>query len=173
MTDNETLNLSDKLKQIDFDLRSYPDTTDQTHHKNPHQLGDSSSIIVWANHEGLDVVFPEWNELQLDIDNEADYERFLRVIPIVSNYFTVEKCVETLSRSGLPKRHITLTLAKDVSNPLLRIALQACLGSDGMREFLSLVFYEKGDSRSTLFFEKRGELQTKQQGTLDEISPPF
>jgi hypothetical protein len=46
------------------------------------------------------------------------------------------------SRSGLPKRHITVTLVDPVSQ-IERLALQAMLGSDRVRELLGYVQHQE------------------------------
>ena len=58
------------------------------------------------------------------------------------------------SRSGYPHRHVILRANRDLSPPE-RIALQACMGSDLVREFLSLMRY-MGGGEATTFFEDPG-----------------
>lgn len=54
------------------------------------------------------------------------------------------------SRSGLPHRHVILRANCDLS-PAERIALQACLGSDLVREFLSFLRYIQGGEGTTFY----------------------
>ena len=57
------------------------------------------------------------------------------------------------SRSGLPKRHITVTLDQPITN-YQRLALQVMLGSDRVREFLGYIQEKQGDPTPILFIEK-------------------
>lgn len=102
---------------------------------------------------GLIAVHPmEW-ELQIDLDTEEDFERF------VKRYIMLEKYIscyyeEKPSKSGLPHRHITVTM-NDVTceSHWKRIALQAALGSDGNREMFNCIRTLNGDSAPSVFFE--------------------
>jgi hypothetical protein len=114
----------------------------------------SARAEIEAKELGLDVVYPAPNQLQIDIDSEADYETFIEVNYVLKNFIGVTHYEEKPSRSGWPKKHITLTLDRDVTN-LERILLQACLGSDGTREFLSYVQEINKDPHPTLFLEKK------------------
>ena len=64
---------------------------------------------------------------------------------MISPTFVVEQITE--------KAQEDVNLPCDVAN-VERIALQAVLGSDRMREFLSLYRHLNGDTDPTLFFEK-------------------
>lgn len=105
--------------------------------------------------EGFQVVFPQPNELQIDIDSEEQREKFLRLFEALNRnsgglQFTVTK--DTPSRSGLPKRHLTLSCSRDM-DAVMRIALQASLGSDPMRELLSFCRHLQGDPNPSIFVE--------------------
>jgi hypothetical protein len=115
---------------------------------------NSQRAIEQAKAEKLDVVFPEKNQLQLDIDNDTAYAVYKAHYDIVDGYWGIEYANEQPSRSGTPgKKHITVTLTVEVSNKD-RIALQAFLGSDLKREVLSFIQEEDGDPHPTLFLEK-------------------
>lgn len=100
------------------------------------------------------LVFPKDNELQLDIDDDAAYAAFERVYELL-NDMSRGLCsyTSTPSKSGLPKRHVTVTLPFEV-DAAARITLQACLGSDGKRELLGWRRLLAGDLTPTLFIEK-------------------
>lgn len=115
---------------------------------------DSECAIQEAKDNNLDVVFPKPNELQVDIDSDAAYERYCGVLDHMLHHFPFVTESITPSRSGYPKRHIVLTLRKPVTD-VQRIALQAILGSDPVRELLSLKRIENGDPHPTLFLEKK------------------
>lgn len=103
--------------------------------------------------EGFTIVYPEPNELQIDIDNSEQKRHFEKVwnlidIAIPNAYFE-----SSVSQSGRGV-HITVTLPFDVSN-IERIAFQAALGSDPVRELLSIYRYSRDDEYPTLFVERK------------------
>lgn len=106
--------------------------------------------------EGWKIVVPADNELQIDIDCEEDEKLFLRNFSVLFDYLTEgnPSYVTTPSPSGEPfHSHITVTLPFAVT-PWQRIALQASLGSDRMRELLSSVRVIHGHEPATIFKEK-------------------
>lgn len=115
---------------------------------------NSDRAVQEANDNNLAVVYPTSNEIQLDLDTETAYETYQTVLPIVSKHYGIVDIRENASRSGLPKRHVTVTVDKTLTN-FERIALQACLGSDRIREILSVIQERNGDPHPTLFLEKK------------------
>ena len=107
-----------------------------------------------AKEGNLDIVFPKSNELQIDIDNEHSYQVFKNQIVILRKYISVTNIEEHESKGGLPGRHITVTLFKDVTM-IERLALQAMLGSDRIRELLGYIRYDRKEPRPTCFFERK------------------
>jgi|SRR5271154_2683860 len=106
---------------------------------------------------GLEVVLPERNQLQIDIDNEQGYNVYSKNIDrFMAHILQLADVAEVkTSKSGDPHRkHITLTLDTPEINPETRILYQLMLGSDPVREFLSYVRWVNGDPTPTLFFEK-------------------
>jgi len=123
---------------------------------------NSRRAIDIAKTQGLDVVLPEANQLQIDIDDEAALKVYEAHYDIVDSYWGIEHTKVTPSKSGLPgKSHITVTLSQKISNKD-RIALQTFLGSDRKREILSYIQEENGDAHPTLFLEKKREKQTEE-----------
>ena len=106
---------------------------------------------------GLEVVLPQDDQLQIDIDDEAAYAVYLGNRQRYEIHFLdnpIKFAEEKPSRSGEPgKKHITVTLTEPVSNEK-RILLQALLGSDPVREMLSYVRLANDDDYPTLFMEK-------------------
>ena len=114
--------------------------------------------IAKVTAEGKRVVIPSAYELQLDIDSEEQYAVFLRSAEVVlRNWADSVEIEEHPSSSGLPRRHITLTLPFEVG-PWQRIALQAALGSDPVRELLSATRLLRGDDYPTLFVEAQPQV---------------
>lgn len=111
-----------------------------------------------AKLQGLDIVLPNANELQIDIDNEDDHELFhrnLEKFELHVGYTTIVR--DEPSKSGDPeKRHITLRMEDDI-DPKDRILYQLFLGSDRKRELLSYIRYINDDENPTLFYEKKPE----------------
>jgi hypothetical protein len=121
-----------------------------------YELGDPNSAraLKEAEENNLVVVFPGESELQLDLDTEHAFNIYLELKPIIERYYGIEKEKITPSRSGLPKRHVTVTLYTKLTS-YERIALQAILGSDRVRELLSAIQEMQGDQHPTLFLENR------------------
>jgi len=117
-------------------------------------LPSNKLAIEKAASDGLLVVYPTENELQIDIDNEQSYLFFLRQKNILNRFVRIESFDVRPSKSGLPRRHITVRLQTPVT-VLERLCLQACMGSDRIREVLGYVRYKTNDPTPTLFFEKK------------------
>ncbi len=106
---------------------------------------------------GLRVVFPEANQLFIDIDSDEDFEIYEQNLAIAREEELLEgkQIRESVkaSKSGLPNRHITLTFERNF-DAVTRVAWQALLGSDRKHELLSMVAYARGNKSPTMFFEK-------------------
>lgn len=107
---------------------------------------------VTAASVGCYVEEPLENELQLDIDDERDMELVERGIKILNQQgFAAKMGRVTASMSG--NKHARVVFPRSLSS-LERVALQACLGSDRVRETLSMVRILRGlDRPATVFFE--------------------
>lgn len=98
--------------------------------------------------------------MQIDIDTEEQYTIFVEMSAcLIRNWQAISPAPqptveEHLSRSGYPRRHITVTLPFNVE-PWQRVAFQAAMGSDPFRELLSCVRLLRGDDKPTLFVEKK------------------
>lgn len=117
------------------------------------ELVFSKEYIAFQETNGLRCVLPADNEIQIDIDTEADYERWRNASQIFFRYREPISVIEKPSLSGLPRRHITVTLPYAIT-VWERIALQASLGSDHIREILSCLQYMEGDPNPCLLTEK-------------------
>jgi hypothetical protein len=119
------------------------------------QNNTSLKAIIEAKGKGHICVFPGTQDIQLDIDDEPGYKVYLAHKKVLEKNWGILQEVIRPSKSGKPgKKHITLTLKMALS-PLERITLQACMGSDRMRELLSLVQLNAKDQNPTLFFERK------------------
>ena len=105
-----------------------------------------------ALERGQQVVLPGDFDLFIDIDSEMDYQFLLNRLEDLKTHkeITITMVGITESQSGLPHRHVYLRSSQAMS-PLARIALQASLGSDRVREFLSILRIYKGGPGTTFF----------------------
>lgn len=116
----------------------------------------SETAIAEAAENGTRVVFPEARQLFIDIDSDEAYNHYLSMLAFVRRLFSLAERRETPSKEGWPHAHIVLDTERDLT-PIERIALQAILGSDPKREFLSFNRIENDDPHPTLFFERKEE----------------
>lgn len=114
--------------------------------------------LLRAAEEGLVLVLPLANQLQLDIDTEETYWHFLAAYEILKREVAVEythtalEMIETRSKSG--NRHITITLPFNLDS-WQRIAWQGALGSDRFRELYSCIRTLRKHPHPTIFAEKK------------------
>lgn len=109
--------------------------------------------IAQAELDGFTVVKGNSTTLLLDLDTDAACEQFSRVLPTVLQYFDVIGREEWKSKSG--NRHVKLTLGTELA-PYARYALQAALGSDGVKEALTCIRYQYGcEDDSCLLFKPK------------------
>lgn len=106
--------------------------------------------IATAEAAGLEVVKASGNTLLLDLDTDAAYEQYLRVLPTVEQYFGVVVGEEWRSKGG--NRHVRLRFVNEYE-PYVRYALQAALGSDGVKEVLTLIRERNGCEAASILFK--------------------
>jgi hypothetical protein len=88
---------------------------------------------------GLVPVHPEPDELQLDIDDRDDMRVAVDMLAVLEGNGVPARVIKTTrSKSGNAHVYIKLEWPEGL-DPVTRIALQACLGSDRKRELLSLL----------------------------------
>lgn len=101
---------------------------------------------AWTGGGGR-VVYPAADELQIDIDSVTQLSAFERVWPLLAERGYT--CYREPSRSELPeKMHITVTCPHPLE-PWQRLAMQAALGSDPVREMLGCLRLMRGDENPT------------------------
>ena len=146
----------------------------------PHQTAELRYELAFPNSQraideakklNLDVVFPADNQLQLDIDNDESMAQFEKLRDVIEHYWGIGNVETHPSKSGLPKRHVTVTMQSKL-DVLDRILIQACLGSDRTRELLSYLQVRNGDKHPVLFLELKSEASLKQLalGTSDILT---
>lgn len=105
-----------------------------------------------AARRGLIVVFPEDNQLQIDIDSEEQYEEFNRRFASFDFFYKAQITV-TPSASGLPNRHVTITHPTETFETVERMMWQAALNDDPVRVFLNALRHADGQENPCRFFE--------------------
>ena len=93
--------------------------------------------------------------LQMDIDTEEDFKRWEENSPEILRRLKLKSSPKiTVSKGGLPHRHITITLDEPM-DIWARIALQVILGSDFKRELFNSFRVLDGIEYPVLFFEPK------------------
>lgn len=106
-----------------------------------------------AKERGLMVVFPEANQLQIDIDSEEQFSEFERRWWAFKTQWNVSR-EDKVSASGLPNRHVYLTFRDRVFSEEERIMWQAALNDDPLRVFLNAMRLAYGVKNPSRLFEK-------------------
>jgi len=116
----------------------------------------TKTVLERAKKEGLKVVYPGPHDLQIDIDSSANFRTFGDHLSILSKYLDIDKVLITGSLSGeVGHYHVTITSKSRYFSVSERICLQALLGSDLKREVLGFIMTKNGESKPTLFLEKK------------------
>lgn len=120
---------------------------------------DPKSSYTVRPPEGFEIIYPKDNQLFLDLDSEYAFKFFLNqwrvFFPWVKKQFLNEPTYEiTTSKSG--NRHVIVNLPFQVRDEE-RIAWQATLGSDLMKELFSIMATWTDDPFPTLLFERQPE----------------
>lgn len=113
------------------------------------------AAIAAATAKGCVVVEPAPNEIFIDIDDEPSATHCIAGINRIKSRIKDLDYRQAPSPSGAPGRfHIVVTVPDRMFTQFERIAWQAALGSDRMRELNSLIDILDGDPLPTIFFEK-------------------
>lgn len=130
---------------------------------------DPSDAARGAQARGNVIVYPEDNELFIDIDSEQHFNTFRECWAIFKQHCASAEYIERSSPSGEKFHYHVVVKLPFMVDATERIAMQAALGSDPKREILSLVrLLLKGDTKATLFYEKPAKTPL---GVLEEM--PF
>jgi len=144
--DKLTINSSARFEKIDEDAL-HDEFIDYDFDENCEEV---------ARQRGCIVVIPAANQLQLDLDTEEAYRHFQRRYnELYGNTGYNMRAEATVSASGLPHRHVTITAKDHVFEPWERFAMQMLLGSDMIRETLNVYRHLAGVENPTRLFEKK------------------
>jgi hypothetical protein len=112
------------------------------------------NVFEIAVEKKLKVILPKPNEIFIDIDSDSQYADFItQKNEFIDNVGGIERVIAYPSKSGLPHRHIIITLNKDYT-PLEQIALCYFFGSDTTRNDLAVYQAIEGLPTPICFFEK-------------------
>lgn len=128
---------------------------------------DREDTLKFAEDNGLKLVIPDENELQLDIDTEEQYQQFNKVYGSLQIAFNDRATIvwDKPSKSGLPKRHIIVKLPWNLPVEC-RVALQAALGSDPIREINNVRRIMNQDIYPVALFEKQVTFTDKERENI-------
>lgn len=114
---------------------------------------DTQGVIERAVAQGLKVIYPVDDELQIDIDDDASGAHFEEIWPMFAN-IVGGAYVKSMgfSKSGPPKRHIVVKMPYAVDETE-RLLLQTILGSDARRELFGYRRVKNGITPVTIFIE--------------------
>jgi hypothetical protein len=102
--------------------------------------------------EDFIIVVADAYTIQVDLDTEDDLRHFDKHIKILEPQLAIENVIYTRSKSD--RWHVTIK-SKQSWNDLSRVAIQACLGSDRMRETLNIKNVLQGKENAILFIERK------------------
>lgn len=108
--------------------------------------------------KGLQCILPHPSMLFIDIDDAESRVRLSKaLVTLQTTHPEIRIVREGPSQSGAPGRcHVVVDIGRPVVSELERVALQAILGSDPVREALSWMHLQQGTTNVSRFFEKMG-----------------
>lgn len=108
--------------------------------------------VAEAIKEGYEVIWGNDHTLLIDLDSIAAMDCFEEVLPTVLELFPVKQIYRWISKSN--NRHVMIEL--DVKLPWeVRYALEAALGSDGVRTALAIRQMENGCKEASVLFRRK------------------
>lgn len=135
------------------DLDSFPQETSMEFTKSTERGSDVNSnqpeAIANAEAAGQTVVFSDSQTILLDLDNADSQFMYERVLPIIQRHIPITEDERWASKSG--NLHVKLILAEPL--PVMeRILIQSALGSDPVREFLTMLRVQEGNPNPSMLF---------------------
>lgn len=112
--------------------------------ENAQQLAESRNQVI---------VFPANNELQIDIDNQAQHEHVMANIQELQDLLGITKVTTKPSKTS-GHYHLYVTLNREINEGERQLA-QAALGDDPVRVKLNYKRFLAGDMKSTRLFENK------------------
>lgn len=100
---------------------------------------------------GMTALFPAANELQLDIDDDLSWQHFLKVRYLLEQEGVLVRGSTQVLASKSGNRHV-IVRTTEVHSMAERIALQAAMGSDRVREMFNTLRYINGMDQPVCLF---------------------
>lgn len=116
------------------------------------------SAIEQAEAGGFTVVRSTDRTLLLDLDDGAALETYREMLPKLAQLYGLKEAERWHSKSGVG---VHVVVACEVMSFQERVALQACLGSDRMREALAIAMAADGEENPSVLFKPRAALQSR------------
>lgn len=118
--------------------------------------------IVNAKRDGLRIVEPKPNELQIDLDSARAIHIYGRQFMLLKHEGVTKGWRErmTKSKGGGNHVHIVITMPRSIDN-FKRVLLQAILGSDLKRECFNFCRVLKGTKYPIVLFEREGATRVR------------
>jgi hypothetical protein len=115
-----------------------------------------------AKRDGLKVIEPKPNQLQIDLDGARALRQYGMQFSILRRAGLTKRWREQIknSKSGGSRVHVIITMPKPIDN-ITRVAYQAALGSDIKREAFNLCRVIKHNKYPIVLFEKKNGTNTK------------
>jgi len=146
-------NVTEEIKER-IENNNYFQTTDAIY------TGRAAETLLTVINSGYDIIIPADNELFIDIDSPEAYEKHQKALLIFNRLvvkleLVMDKESKTPGHKHLVYRTDSMLTTEEV------ISYQALLGSDNVKEMLSLDRYYNNVPYPILFFEKREEAKKK------------
>ena len=109
--------------------------------------------IQGAIRNGLEIVVAGERDIFLDVDTDEDFAHFEKVRPLLAKWMQIQTVYMWRSKSN--HRHIHIVSKVDI--PIeRRVLIQACCGSDRMKELCTLFDLMQSPNNVPLLFRPKG-----------------
>lgn len=131
------------------------------------QLLSRKEALAEAKRDNCSIVTGDDLHILLDLDTPDDEKVYADMLPLVEHHLQIREEKRWRSRNG--GLHVVLASSRPL-NVRSRLVIQACLGSDLKKEFLSLVRVWKGIEQPVMLFRpnsapvRQQKPQQKQSG---------
>lgn len=131
----------------------------------------SQNLIDAAQGLECEIFYPSDAQLTLDLDNEKDFQYFMKQYSRWKYYFGFASYEILKSRHG--NKHVIIALKNPITDIKERLLLQALLGSDRIREALSFLRIKRNDPHPSILLRPKITLenspaQPRADGSIDK-----
>jgi hypothetical protein len=113
------------------------------------------SDVAKARRDGFDVVWPELDQVLLDLDDQNAMEHYERILPMAKDIFGAVERRRWRSKSG-QGWHVVVEVDHELT-AIQRVALQAAMGSDRKRELMATARAMRRDEHVSVLFKPPAE----------------